>query len=121
MIVGCDLRQKPLLDPGGSTKLGEYWPTDFFRNPFLVRRRSRKQTRLLGAAVENIDHPERNMVGLPYHPHARMLSPQGAGVAFSMRPDDAENLESGRVEPIDEGCLSATPGWRLLGYDVADA
>ena len=55
-------------------------------------------------------------------PDAKAVDPGSVSVAFSLRTAEAAPFEtSSWVMPIDERHLVASLGWRLLGYDVADA
>ncbi len=120
-VVGFDLRQAPILDLGRSKRLGEHWPTDHpIRAPFPPT--ISKQTWPRSPSCENLKHPETNSLGLLWLPDAQTRDCSAISVAFSISNKDAEMFDAdGWIMPIDEGHLSESFGWEMLGYDVADA
>jgi hypothetical protein len=120
-VVGFDLRQSPILDLGGAKKLGEHWPTDGPAQPPYPATIS-AQTWPRSAQCASVDHPETNGINLLWLPDAQIVDQDAISVAFSLRSADAAIFEKNSwVLPIDEGYLSPSFGWQLLGYDVADS
>lgn len=119
-IVGFDLRKKPLLDLQGPKPLGAYWPTDH-PQPFPYPPTISAQTWPQSESVEALRHPDTNGVNLFFLPDIARRDADAISVAFSMRADDAKAFhEKSWILPIEEGFLSSSLGWRLLGWDVAD-
>lgn len=120
-IVGFDVRQPPILDLGGVKKLGDYWPTDWpIQQPYPPTISDPAWPR--STKCETMDYPETNGIHLMCLPDAQFLDREAVSVAFSLRAKDAKTFEqSSWILPVDEGYLSKSCGWKLLGYDVADA
>ena len=120
-VVAFDLRQSPILDLGTSVASTGTWQNDRPAQPPYPPTIS-QLTWPRSVKCDEVDYPETNGINLLWLPDAQITDRNAISVAFSLRTADAAIFEKKSwVLPIDEGFLNPSFGWRLLGYDVADA